>query len=134
MGRVFKLETVGKERKRMTQGLVLALRELIKQSEPGSLTRDLAAFIAITLLAIWETIDPSVAAWEKRGYWVKADRFRMEWNWTQRFGEQLRIAVIDENWGEVAMIAAKVMEKVQGVHVPQHHKLGTPWLGARDRL
>ena len=46
-------------------------------------SRDLAAFIAISLEKIFETVETSVVAWEKKGYWVKADRFRLEWEWSK---------------------------------------------------
>jgi hypothetical protein len=97
-------------------------------------TRDLAAFIGMALGAIWETIDPSVAAWEKRGYWVKADRFRMDWAWTERLGRAMRQAARVEDWAQVAGVAAQVAEKVQGMKLPQRHRLGTPWVGAWKSL
>ena len=44
-------------------------------------------------------IDSSVAAWEKRGYWVKADRFRMEWAWAGSLAEKMRTAMRKEGLG-----------------------------------
>ena len=78
MSRVINPDSAGKERTRLTKAIVISIRELAKQTEPGAKARDLAAFIALALLTIAEGIDVSVAAWEKRDYWVKADRFRME--------------------------------------------------------
>jgi hypothetical protein len=127
-------EGVGKERTQLTRAVVLALRELMRQSEPDSKTRDLAAFIALALQQVSETIDTSVTAWEKRGYWLKADRFRMEWAWTERYSTMIRQALLEDNWPEVAMAAAQVTEKLKDVSVPQRHKLGTPWAGAWERL
>jgi hypothetical protein len=113
---------------------VLALQELIRQIEPNAQTRDLAAFISINLEAISQTIDLSVAAWEKRGYWVKADRFRMEWAWSERLARVLKEDVITENWPGVAITAAQVAEKLSQVRLPDHHRLGTPWVGAWEKL
>ena len=134
MGRVINLEGAGKERKRLTRGVALALRELMQQTEPNAKTRDLAAFISLALKAIYETIDESVGPWEKRGYWLKADRFRLEWTWTGHLGEAMRKAVLSENWGDVAAISAQVAEKLNGVNVPKQHRMGTPWEGALERL
>ncbi|PIW20880.1 MAG: hypothetical protein COW33_00765, partial [Anaerolineae bacterium CG17_big_fil_post_rev_8_21_14_2_50_57_27] len=72
MSRIINLESAGKERTRLTRAIVLAVRELARQSGPGAESRDLAAYLALSLRAIADTIDVSVAAWEKRGYWVKA--------------------------------------------------------------
>ena len=134
MGRVINLEGVGKERKQLVRAIILALRELTKQNEPDEKTRDLAAFIALCLDAIHNTIDESVGAWEKRGYWLKADRFRLEWAWTETLGQKMRKAVLEEDWPLVAITAAQVGEKFKDVKQPQRNRLGIPWNGAWKRL
>ncbi|HZD57282.1 MAG TPA: hypothetical protein VE136_11190 [Anaerolineales bacterium] len=131
---MIKIEGAGKERKRLTRAVVLAIRELTQQTEPDSKTRDLAAFIALALLAIDETVDESVTPWEKRGYWLKADRFRLEWAWARRLGEEMREAVISEDWATIAGTAAQVAEKLDHVRLPKRNALGTPWEGAWEQL
>lgn len=134
MSRVINTQSVGKERTQLTRSIVLALRELMRQTETNDLTRDLAAYIALALEEIFKTIDISVSAWEKRGYWVKADRFRMEWIWSETLGRTMRQAVINSDWPAVAMTSAQIAEKLHGVEVPKRHKLGTPWVGAWKKL
>lgn len=134
MGRVINPETAGKERTHLMRAMVLALRELMRQTETNGQTRDLAAFIALALESVAGTIDSSVVAWEKRGYWLKADRFRMEWAWSEKLGSTMRQAVLKEDWPIVAGAAAQVAEKLKDVKVPQRHRLGTPWVGAWQRL
>ena len=134
MGRVINLEGVGKERKNLTRAVVLALRELMQQTKPDQTTRDLAAFISLALDEIYQTIDESVAAWEKRGYWLKADRFRLEWAWSETLSKNMRNAVLQDDWPQVAITAANVAQKVNTVALPQRHRLGTPWVGAWDKL
>jgi hypothetical protein len=130
LGRVINPETAGKERTRLTKAVVIAIRELMHQSQPDETTRDLAAFISLALDAIAGTIDPSVEAWEKRGYWVKADRFRMDWAWSSRLAGDMRLAVLTEDWQKAAQTVAQVAERLNGIHIPQHHRMGTPWVGA----
>ena len=130
MGRVINPDGAGKERARLTRATVLALRELMKQSKPDDTSRDLAAFIALSLEAIAERIESSVTAWEKKGYWLKADRFRMEWDWSARLGQQMRKATRDEDWATVAMTAAQVGGELAAVKLPERHRLGEPWVGA----
>jgi hypothetical protein len=134
VSRIINPDSAGKERTRLTRGVVLAVRELAHQSEPGPEARDLAAFIALALQVIAETIDVSVAAWEKRGYWVKADRFRMEWMWAGQHAEKMRKALTAEDWGSVAQVAAQSAQKLGKVNVPANHRLGTPWVGAYKEL
>jgi hypothetical protein len=134
MSRVINPDSAGKERGHLTRSIVLALRQLAKQTEVDEATRDLAAFIALALIRIDATIDISVQAWEKRGYWVKADKFRMEWMWTRQMGEQMREAVLGEDWGTVARISAQAGQKLVKIKVPERHRLGTPWVGAYGLL
>jgi hypothetical protein len=130
LSRIIKTESAGKDRNRLSKEIVLAIRELIKQTSPDDTSRNLAAFIALALEEIAQTIDLSVAAWEKRGYWVKADRFRMEWNWAQHQGAAMRLALQQEDWANVAMVAVQVAQKLKTVQIATHHRLGTPWVGA----
>ena len=134
MGRIINPETAGKERTRLTKAVVIAIRELMQQSKPDNNTRDLAAFIALALDAIAGTIDSSVVAWEKRGYWVKADRFRMDWAWSSRLAGDMRRAVLTEDWQKVALTIAQVAERLNGVHVSRNHRMGTPWEGAYQKI
>lgn len=134
MSRVINPEGAGKERNRLVKSIVLAIRELMRQPEPNDYSRDLAAYISLALMEISETVEASVAAWEKKGYWVKADRFRMDWAWSDRFGKQMREALLNEDWGSVAAIAVQVASKLGNVDVPVRHRLGTPWEGAWHAL
>jgi hypothetical protein len=134
MSRIINPDGVGKERKRLTRSVVLALRELMQQNEPNDVSRDLAAFIALALAQTFATVDISVSAWEKRGYWVKADRFRMDWEWSDRLGEKMRKAVLIDDWGEIAHLSAQVAQKLMNVEVPIRHRLGEPWIGAWEHL
>ncbi|OGO59611.1 MAG: hypothetical protein A2029_10960 [Chloroflexi bacterium RBG_19FT_COMBO_47_9] len=134
LGRVINPERAGQERTQLTRGIVLALRELAQKTDIDAETRDLAAFIGLALWAVWEGIEATIAPWEKRGYWIKADRFRMEWTWSQNLGLELQLAVLKEDWMQVAQIAGKVAGKLRHVKLPQRNRLGTPWTGAWQRL
>lgn len=134
MSRVINPDSAGKERARLSKAAVLAVRELARQREPGAEARDLAAFLALALEQIAATIEPTVAAWEKRGYWVKADRFRMDWAWAGDLGTKMRAALLSEDWATVAGIAAQIGERLANVQVAAHHRLGTPWKGAWAQL
>lgn len=134
MGRLINPDSAGKERTRLTKTVALAVRELAKQAAPGAESRDLAAYIALSLDGIAGTIDVSVTAWEKRGYWVKADKFRMEWLWAGRLAGKMRAAVLDEDWGGVAALAAQAAQKLNGVKVSENHRLGKPWGGAWQEI
>jgi hypothetical protein len=134
LGRIIKSGSAGKDRLLLEKAIVAAIRELAKQSNPDSTSNDLIAFIALSLAAIGETIEESVSAWEKRGYWVKADRYRMEWNWSLRMGEELKQALLNDEWGKAANIIAQITQKLSKVKVSKYNKIASPWVGSWDRL
>ena len=134
MSRIINPESAGKERTQLTKGIVLAIRELAKQTAPGPESRDMAAFIALALAQISEGIDVSVAAWEKRGYWVKADKFRMEWLWADAYAARMKNAVLTDDWATVAVTMTQVAQKLVKVEVAAGHRLGRPWVGAFRKM
>ncbi|MDX1402120.1 MAG: hypothetical protein R3245_09375, partial [Kiloniellales bacterium] len=122
MSRLIKTETVGKDRTRLTKAIVLAVRELAKQNDVTTEAKDLAAFIALALQTISDGIDESVAAWEKRDYWVKADRFRMEWMWTGQIAEKLKTALVEDDWGTIATLMPQIASKLKKIKVSDNHR------------
>jgi hypothetical protein len=134
LGKIINLESASKDRTRLIRSIVLALRKLANQADISEETKDLVAFTVVSLHQVYVTVDSSVLAWEKRGYWVKADRFRLEWVWTEDFSIKLKKALFEENWGEVAGISARIMEKLQSVNVPKRISSDEPWIGSWKNL
>jgi hypothetical protein len=132
--RLIKTGSAGKDRILLEKGIILAIRELTKQSGMEGSTRDILAYIVLSLKAISETIDESVAAWEKRGYWIKADRYRMEWLWASNWGDEMKKAILSEDWATVAKITAQVTQKMSKVKIAERNRLGTPWTGSYQKL
>jgi hypothetical protein len=118
----------------LARSIVLAIRELMKRNEPDAYARDLASYIALALNEISASIETSVVAWEKRGYWVKADRFRLEWEWAGAIGANMKTAVLVGDWEKVAELAIKVMSHLNTIQIPEKHRLGKPWLGAWEAI
>jgi hypothetical protein len=134
LSRIIRTASASKDRALLEKGIVVAIHELVKQTETDKSTYDLVAYISLSLKAIEETIEESVTAWEKRGYWLKADRYRMEWSWTGKVSGELHQALLREDWGKIAEVIAKVTQKMSKVKVPVKNKIGTPWTGSWDLL
>ncbi len=134
MSRVINPNSAGKERNQLMRAIAIALRELLTHEEVDDMSRDLAAFIAAALQTIAQGIESSVVAWEKRGYWLKADKFRLEWEWAGTTGKAIERALIEDDWQEIALLCVKVGTKVQHIKLPKSHRLGTPWAGAWRKL
>ncbi len=134
MSRIIDTQGVGKQRTRLQKGIVISIRELMLQTKPTLVTKDLAAFIALALLEISKGVERTVAPWEKRNYWVKADSFRRDWAWTENLGTEMKIAALDQDWQSVAMLSAKIGTHLNKIQVSPRHRMGKPWLGAWEGL
>jgi len=130
VSRVINPDSVGKERTRLIKSIVLCIRELAKQTKVTPETKDQASFITLALQSISDGVDVSVAAWEKRDYWVKADKFRMEWLWTGNMAEKMKTAVLSDDWAVIASLMPQIASRFNKVEVSNNHRLGKPWENA----
>jgi hypothetical protein len=138
VGRTINLYSVGKERKQLLRA-ILAAGEILSQrlqgkEKPDLMTKDLMAFIAMALKAVHQTIERTVIPWEKRNYWVKADQFRKEWAWSGELSNKLQQALSEQNWNQATQLFKQVLERVEQLETPQRRGLGTPWVGAWEKL
>lgn len=131
MSRLIKTGSIATDRKRLLQAIFLTVTELAKKPSLDSEdARDMASFLALSLAAINESIEKTVAPWEKRDYWLKADQFRREWAWAGFAEEKLKRSVLADDEGGVAAAIAEVVPRLAGVELLKRNKLGTPWRGA----
>ena len=134
MGRVINPNTAGKQRTQLIRVSAIANRELLAKNRLDREARDIAAFLSFTLAAIYSSIEPTVQAWEKRDYWVKADRYRHEWQWADELGKNMSRAILAEDWKAVQDLAGKIQIKLAGEKISAAHRQGTPWVGAWEKL
>src|SRR6266508_2074008 len=119
VGNLINPDNAGKRRDRFTKATVLARREWVGKKKVDDEVRDLTAFIVLTLHQIHETIDETCIAWEKRDYWIKADRFRNDWFWTKTAEGKLQQAVVDNKWNLVPAVVKDMAKHLQNVTVPK---------------
>ncbi len=130
MTRIIKTSTPGKERDRLSKAIVITIREFMRLKEPNAAAKDMVAFVILALREIAEGIEKSVAAWEKRGYWLKADKYRMDWRWAGQLAAQLTAAFEGEDWPAIAGLLVEVMGHFQKIKVSDRHRMGKPWVKA----
>ena len=134
LSRVISLDSTGTERNRLCKSIVIAIRELMQQKEPDAHSLDLVAYIVLALGQITANIEKTVVAWEKRDYWLKADKFRQQWGWTMKSGDALKKALLEKDWPAIAMQSITIGQKLSNIKVSDNHRLGTPWIGAWNKL
>jgi hypothetical protein len=122
--------TPGQERTKLSKAIVVTIREFMRQNKPDGNTQDMVAFIISALKHIAKGIDQSVTAWEKRGYWVKADKYRLEWQWTGFLAEKIEASFKTRDWGNIAQLLVEVMGHFNSIKISDQHRMGQPWKNA----
>lgn len=130
MGNLINPDGVGRRRDRLTKAAVMALRRLAMHKRVNDETRDLVAFLALTLKQVDETIDETCKAWEKRDYWIKADQFRQQWAWTAPTAAKFEAAVMENKWQLIPQAVPELAQRLSNVSPPKRIKEESPWQGA----
>lgn len=134
MGKIVNPNTAGKDRTRLLKTIALAIRELEDLNISAVESRDLIAFVSLALDAVVKTIEKTVTPWEKRGYWVKADKFRMEWAWIEKCNQKLKISILEEDMSGVENSIQTIKDKISDTKVPKRKQVETLWDGAWEKF
>jgi hypothetical protein len=127
---IIKTTTPGKEREQLSKAIVVTIRAFMRQGAPDQETNDMVAFVILALKEISTGIDQSVAAWEKRGYWVKADKYRLEWQWAGEMADKLQLVFQADDWAKIAEFLLDTMTRFSNIKVSDRHRIGQPWVNA----
>ena len=76
MARVINTNSPGKRRNAHLRTVAEILRRLSQQQDITQETKDMVATLVYCLRGIDGTVEESMVAWEKRGYWKKSDEFQ----------------------------------------------------------
>lgn len=134
MSRTFKVDSPGKIRNQMMRTAAEALRHLSQKSKLDDETKDLAALLVYTLRQIDEGIEESAQAWEKRDYWIKAERFRQRWSWAGRTATELEAIIREGDWDQLPVLLAALLPHFAKIRVIRFTRKPSLWKGAYERL
>ncbi|MEO0565000.1 MAG: hypothetical protein AAF125_23035 [Chloroflexota bacterium] len=130
MGRVINTASTGKQRNQLRRTIAELLRRLSQKQDIDDDTKNMVAMIALCLREIDEGIDDSVRAWEKRGYWIKADQFRQEWMWVRDTAKSITKMIHDDNWAEMPMMIMQLIPSFSDVNVAKLTRTPDLWANA----
>ncbi len=111
--------------------IALALRNGSTEENKPQEQQDLLAFVALALGEIASSVDQTAAAWEKRGFWLKADRFRVEWDWVEVTRASLEARLDQGDWAGAAEAALRVAVRLDPPSSRRRRE--RPWIGAWER-
>ena len=132
MSRVINPNQPGKVRNQLMKAAAMAKDELKVPGHGNHIQRDLISYLYLTLDAIGKTVEQTAGAWEKRDYWVKADKFRLEWSWVPANLHRIEAFLNNETWNELPAVISELDIKLNKVKYTKKLRSSRPWDGAWD--
>ena len=134
MARVINTNSPGKRRNAHMRTIAEILRLISQHREINQQTRDLVAMLVYSLRGVAETVEESVLAWEKRGYWKKADDFQQKWWWSTLMADEIEKLLRDGNWDKLPETMIKLYPRFADIQVNKMTRDPAKWNGAYRRL
>lgn len=130
MSRVVRTESAARERTRLLQSMAHVIRSAAGVGRAQTEQLDMLAFLSLALHSAQQSVQATVEAWEKRGYWLKADRFEREWVWTGGQQRALDRLLQSGDLTDAGTILAAVASQLNAIAVPARMTKTEPWHGA----
>ncbi|HET7010690.1 MAG TPA: hypothetical protein VFI11_07945 [Anaerolineales bacterium] len=130
MSRVIRIQAAHRTRQHILQAMALAVRAAASPETDPQVERDILAFLDACLAELSKSVDETASAWEKRGYWLKADRFRQEWSWVERSSASLNQALGRRDLERSRACGMELATHLQHVRLPASRLQARPWAGA----
>lgn len=134
MGRVIQTESPGKIRNRLMRTCAELLRHLSQKQAVDQDAKNMAAFLALCLREIEAGIDSSAAVWEKRDYWIKAEKLRQRWDWVGMNASKLERTIRDEKWTALPDVLASLFPHFADIKVGRFTRSTDLWDDAYEKF
>jgi hypothetical protein len=132
--RIIATESVGQQRHNLRRTIAEALRRLATKQTFDQESLDLAALIVFSLRRLEQGVDQTATAWEKRDYYLKADRFRLEWEWLDDTAYALETALLLGNHDRVPEILVTLFPRFADITIARYTRSSKLWEGCFRRL
>ncbi len=134
MSRIISTEAPGKVRNQHRRTIAEALRRLSQKLQLDDEGKDLAALIIFCLHGMADTVDRTIDSWEKRDYWMKAERFREQWRWLEPTADGLSAVIYKGEWDQLPVTLAQLMPHFADVTIKQMTRKPALWQGAYEKF
>ncbi len=134
MARVINTNSPGKRRSAHMRTIAEILRRLSQTREVTPQAKDDVAWLVYCLRGIDGTVEESMTAWEKRGYWKKSDEFQQKWWWAARLAKSLEDLVKSDNWDKLPDAMLSLFPHVADIQVSRMTRDPKTWQGAYQKL
>lgn len=134
MSRLIQVDNPTTVRNRNRRTIAELLRRLPKKSEIDDEAKDMAATIVLLLREIYTGVEQSATAWEKKDYWLKAERFMREWRWTLEMAADMDDVIRHEAWDLLPELLADLYVRFADVEIKSLTRDASFWKGGYKKL
>ena len=134
MSRIIHSETPTQRRNHHRRTIAEILRRLSQKTKLDEDAKDMAAALVFLLQEIHEGVEQSARAWEKRDYWIKAERFMREWEWTAEMAANLDDVLRHDAVDLLPELLADLFPRFADIQLKKMMRKPALWRGAHDRL
>jgi hypothetical protein len=134
MSRVINTNSPTKVRNQARRTIAEILRLLSRKPQLDAESKDMVATIVYSLREIDSSVTQTVDAWEKRGYWLKAERFLRDWEWPREDAANLEDIIRNDAWDLLPQLLAGLFTRFDDIQIKKMTRSPATWRGAHARL
>ncbi len=134
MSRVINTQSPTKTRNQHRRTAAEILRRLGQKQQIDGEAKDMAAMLVYLMRELWAGVESSAAAWEKRDYWMKAERFMREWEWTVETAVNIEDVLRHDAFDLLPELLIELFPRFADVQVKKMTRSPSVWSGAFARL
>jgi len=134
MSRVVNTNGPGKRRNHHMRTCAELLRRLSQKTGFDDDSKDMLAALVYELRGIDDTLQEAVDAWEKRDFWIKAERFRHDWAWVTTAIQSLTNTIKTEAWAQVPVNMVELLPHFSSITVSKFTRDESTWRGKYKQL
>jgi hypothetical protein len=110
------------------------LRRLSQKADIDPEGKDMTATLVYLLREINDGVEKTVAAWEKRDYWMKADRFMRDWEWVKETAVNIEDVIRHDAWDLMPELLADLFPRFADIQLKTMTRTADLWRGNYQRL
>ena len=134
MSRIVHVDSPTKIRNRNMRSIAEMLRKLMQKPEIDAEARDMASMMVLLLWEIADGVEKSAQAWEKRDYWMKAERFMRDWKWTAEIAANMEDVIRNEAWDLLPELMVQLYPHFASIQIKSMTRKASLWQGALKKL
>lgn len=134
MSRVVHVDSPGKRRNQARRSVAEILRTLSRKGEIDEEARDMSAALVFLLRDVKATVDESAQAWEKRGYWMKVERFVRDYEWIPEMAANIEDVIRHQAWDLLPELLADLSPHFDDIQIKTMTRKPAEWRGMYRKL